>query len=49
MKENKMKKEQSIVLMGTSKPGKTSFIYSLSHDPKKTLSMYAKQERRETK
>lgn len=47
MEENKMKKKQIISLLRASKPGKTSFITSLSHDSKEMLSIHAKQERRE--
>ena len=41
-----MKKKLVIALMGLSKGGKTSFINSLSHNPKEMLAVHAKNEAR---
>ena len=41
-----MKKKLIIALMGLSKGGKTSFINSLSHNPKEMLAVHAKNEAR---
>lgn len=46
MNKKTMKKKLIIALMGLSKGGKTSFIISLSHNPKRMLRLHAKNDAR---